>query len=586
MFLLFAATFAAALLVSPAASAAGGPQGPSSAVPPVSAASINDAAPNGANDKDPPLIAKAETLLDRAHFSPGAIDGLDGDNFRRAVRAFQEVNGLAVTGNLDPDTWNKLASSDSAPVLKFYTIFEADVAGPVTKVIPTQLEAMARLPGVSYTGPLAEIAEKFHMAQSLLQRLNPRADFERAGTKIIVADVPEMKLSPGRHAVEAVPPKDHQGPVAATIVVDKPAGNVRAYDRDGKLLGFYPATMGSDEKPAPSGVFKVKGVAWNPLYHYYPEFAWKGVKTKRNLTIEQGPNNPVGLVWIDLTAPSYGIHGTPDPEDIGKTQSHGCIRLTNWDAVDLAAMARPGTVVRFDDQDLPVAPRSVPVGEKQPPEVKAASGRAPADKAPGANAKDEKPLASVSGMPASDYAQCVSDLTSAKVVFEQAGDVTQQGCKLSGAVKLKSVTTAFGTVEISGEPAMLCSFARQFSGWVREVAAPLTLGYAGQRLMRIEAGQGFGCRARYDKPGEVPSEHAKGDALDITAFVLADNRRIPVKQQASDIPPAGDLIHALRTTACGYFTTVLGPGSDPAHEDHFHFDTGLHGATPNYRICE
>ena len=90
------------------------------------------------------------------------------------------------------------------------------------------------------------------MAQSLLQRLNPRADFERAGAEIIVADVPEMKLSPGRHAVEAVPPKDRQGPVAATIVVDKPAGNVRAYDRDGKLLGFYPATMGSEEKPAPS----------------------------------------------------------------------------------------------------------------------------------------------------------------------------------------------------------------------------------------------------------------------------------------------------------------------------------------------
>ena len=246
MFRLFAA------VLSLAASAAGGPQGPSSAVPPVTAASINAAAPNGANDKDPSLIAKAETLLDRAHFSPGAIDGLDGDNFRRAVRAFQEVNGLAVTGNLDADTWNKLASSDSVPVLKFYTISEADVAGPFTKVIPAELEAMARLPGLSYTGGLAEIAEKFHMAQSLLQRLNPRADFERAGAEIIVADVPEMKLSPGRHAVEAVPPKDHQGPVAATIVVDKPAGNVRAYDRDGKLLGFYPATMGSEEKPAPS----------------------------------------------------------------------------------------------------------------------------------------------------------------------------------------------------------------------------------------------------------------------------------------------------------------------------------------------
>ena len=218
--------------------------------------------------------------------------------------------------------------------------------------------------------------------------------------------------------------------------------------------------------------------------------------------------------------------------------------------------------------------------------VSAASGRAPADKAPGADAKVAKTLVSVSGMTASDYAQCVSELTSGKVVFEQLGDVTQQGCELSGAVKLKAVTTAFGTVGIPGEPAMLCSFARQFSGWVRDVGAPLTLGYTGQRLLRIEAGQGFACRARYDKPGEVPSEHAKGDALDITAFVLADNRRILVKQQDSDSPPARDLIHAIRMTACGYFTTVLGPGADPAHAEHFHFDTGLHGATPNYRICE
>ncbi len=581
--------FAAALVVSLAASAAGAFNDPSRAAPPITAASINDAAPKGANDKDPSLIAKAETLLDRARFSPGAIDGLDGDNFRNAVRAFQEVNGLAVTGNLDADTWNTLASTNSAPVLKSYTTSEADVAGPFTKAIPAELEAMARLSGLSYTSPLAEIAEKFHMAQSLLHRLNPRADFERAGTEITVADVPEMKLRPGRHTVEAVPPKDHEGSVAATIVVDKPAGNVRAYDRDGKLLGFYPATMGSEEKPAPSGVFKVKGVAWNPEYHYYPEFAWKEVKTKRKLTIQSGPNNPVGLVWIDLTAPSYGIHGTPAPEDIGKTQSHGCIRLTNWDAVDLAAMARPGTVVRFDDQDLPVAPPSVPVSERQPPEserVSAASGRGPVDKARGADANVAEKLVSVSGMNASDYAECVSELTSGKVIFEQLGDVTQQGCKLSGAIKLKAVTTAFGTVGISGEPAMLCSFARQFSGWVRDVGTPLTLGYTGQRLARIEAGAGFACRARYDKPGEVPSEHAKGDALDITSFVLADNRRIPVKQQDSDSPLTRDLIHALRVTACGYFTTVLGPGSDSAHAEHFHFDSGMHGATPNYRICE
>ena len=188
-------------------------------------------------------------------------------------------------------------------------------------------------------------------------------------------------------------------------------------------------------------------------------------------------------------------------------------------------------------------------------------------------------------MTAADTAACVSELTSQKVVFEQAGDVTQQGCKLIGAIKLKEVTTAFGTVVLSAEPAMLCSFARQFSGWVRDTAAPLTLGYTGQRLARIETGPGFVCKARYDKPGAVPSEHAKGDALDIAAFVLADGRRVFVKQSAEDNPLTRDLVHALRMTACGYFTTVLGPG-EPGHEAHFHFDSGLHGATPNYRICE
>jgi lipoprotein-anchoring transpeptidase ErfK/SrfK len=365
MLRLFTAAFASALLFSFAASAAG----PSSAASPIAAASIDDAAPNGANAKDSSLIAKAETLLDRAHFSPGAIDGLYGDNFRKALRAFQEVHGLALTGNLDADTWNALASTDSAPVLRTYTISDTDVTGPFTRVIPGKLEAMARLPGLSYTSPVAEIAEKFHMSQSLLRRLNPRGDFQRAGTEDIVADAPEMKLRPGRHTVEAVPPKE-ESPVAATIVVDKPAGDVRAYDRAGRLVAFYPATMGSEEKPAPTGVFAVKGVAWNPLYHYDPKFAWKGVKTKRKLVVQPGPNNPVGLVWINLTAPSYGIHGTPAPEDIGKTQSHGCIRLTNWDAVDLAAMARTGTVARFEDQDSPVAPLSVPVSRRQRPELR------------------------------------------------------------------------------------------------------------------------------------------------------------------------------------------------------------------------
>jgi lipoprotein-anchoring transpeptidase ErfK/SrfK len=342
---------------------AGAPGAISRTASPITQESINGAAPNGPNDKDPSLIAKAEVLLDRAHFSPAEIDGLDGDNFRGAIRAFQEVNGLAVTGKLDPDTWNALAGKDTAPALTTHTITDEDIAGPFTKAIPANLVEMARLPGLSYTRLVSELAEKSHMGPNLLRELNPHADFERAGTAIFVADVTEMKLRPGRSTIEAVPPIKNTGPVAATIVVDKPGRNVRAYDRDGKLLAFYPATIGSEEKPAPSGVFKVRSVDWNPQYHYDPKFAWKGVNTNKKFTVQSGPNNPVGVVWIDLTAPSYGIHGTPAPEDISKTQSHGCIRLTNWDAVDLGTMARPGTSVRFEDQDTPVA--QGPVSERR-----------------------------------------------------------------------------------------------------------------------------------------------------------------------------------------------------------------------------
>jgi lipoprotein-anchoring transpeptidase ErfK/SrfK len=245
------------------------------------------------------------------------------------MRISRTALSCLLRGKLDDDTWNALAPSGTAPVVKAYTISDSDVAGPFTKVIPPNLEEMARLPGLSYTSPLAELAEKFHMAQSLLHRLNLRADFERPRTEIMVVDVPEMQVRPGRHSFEAVPSKDNGGPIAAVIVVDRPGRNVRAYDKDGKLLAFYSATIGSEEKPAPSGLFKVRRVDWNPEYHYDPTFAWKEVKTKRKLTVQPGPNNPVGLVWIDLTAPSYGIHGTPAPEAIGHTESHGCVRLTN-----------------------------------------------------------------------------------------------------------------------------------------------------------------------------------------------------------------------------------------------------------------
>ena len=369
MIRLIAAVCLAALASFPAAAARLTPRAP----PDVTAASINASAPSGKNDSDPSLIAKAEILLDRDHFSPGEIDGMNGDNYRRALRAFQQANNLSATGILDAGTWTALISKASGPVIRSYTITDADVAGPFDKQIPVDLQQMAKLPGLSYTSPLAELAEKFHMNMEFLRKLNPGVDFEHSGQEIVVADVEALNLHAGRDTLEAIPPNKNEGAAnesVATIVVDKPARNVRAYDRGDRLLAFYPATIGSEEKPAPSGEFKVRGVSWNPDYIYDPKFAWKGVNVRHKLTIRPGPNNPVGLVWIDLTAPTYGIHGTPEPANIGKTESHGCIRLTNWDAVDLAAMVRPGTVVKFEDEDSPVALVSGPISQRRGPETR------------------------------------------------------------------------------------------------------------------------------------------------------------------------------------------------------------------------
>ncbi len=284
-------------------------------------------APGGPSD----LLVKVEVLLDRANVSPGVIDGLPGDNLTRALSMFAKIAGLPDDGALTPALFQRLTSGDRSPVTQAYVITAADETGPFLGKTPTDFQAMAKLKYIGYTDPAEEIAERFHMSVALLHALNPRANFGAVGTSLLVARPSPERLN---------------RPVAR-IEVDKGANQVRALDAGGHVVAAFPATVGSTERPAPSGTWAVRTVVFNPDYTYDPRRLTFGRKGLGVLSIPPGPNNPVGSTWIALTTATYGIHGSPDPNQVGKTASHGCVRLTNWDATTLGRSVKRGTPVVF-----------------------------------------------------------------------------------------------------------------------------------------------------------------------------------------------------------------------------------------------
>jgi lipoprotein-anchoring transpeptidase ErfK/SrfK len=308
-------------------------------------------------------VLATQVALDRAGFSPGEIDGRAGKNLQRALDAYKQSHDqeLSLLGDVAP--------------LTEYAITDADLAGPFTPDIPVNLPDQAALDALNYRTPLEALAERFHSSPALLQKLNPQAKFQ-AGEKIQVPNVapfvPSAASAPtnasarsdsparsGRSGARArsgspsaatsATPTGTSGTATSdmTVYVTKSTSALTVEDASGKIVMHAPVTSGSTHDPLPIGTWKVNGVQRNPKFHYNPDLFWDATPGDLKATLQPGPNNPVGIVWIDLSKPHYGIHGTPEPSKIGHVESHGCVRLTNWDADRLSQMVKPGTKVVF-----------------------------------------------------------------------------------------------------------------------------------------------------------------------------------------------------------------------------------------------
>ena len=276
-------------------------------------------------------VLRAQILLDRAHFSPGEIDGHFGDDLRVAVTGYQQAQNLKVSGRMTKETWDAL-NRDRELLIIAHTISGEEVKGPF-EPIPEDMAEKSKLKALGYATPQEALGEKFHSSPQLLASLNPGKDLSKPGEEIMVLNVVRRKLESA----------------AARVEVSKASRTVSVLDASGDVLARYPATIGSEHDPLPVGDWKVTAVQHNPVFNYNPALFWDAAASEEKARIAPGPNNPVGTVWVGLSKEHYGIHGTPEPGQIGHSQSHGCIRLTNWDAEELSHLVKTATPVILKD---------------------------------------------------------------------------------------------------------------------------------------------------------------------------------------------------------------------------------------------
>ena len=305
-----------------------------------------------------------QVALDRAGFSPGEIDGQAGTKTRLALSEFQKSASLQPSGVVDEETLAALRVSPEP--LVSYTITQQDVAGPFIDTMPRDMVDASKLPSLGYTSAVEALAEKFHSSPALLKKLNPGAAWA-AGEVIKVPDVEPFELpsksdkpAAAAKATAGAKPAPGARPAATAgktagaganpagaveVVLSGATKSLVVRDATGKTLMHAPVTVGSDKDPLPIGEWKVVGVSWTPVFNYNPDLFWDADPNHAKAKIPAGPNNPVGVVWVDISKQHFGLHGTPEPSTIGRTESHGCVRLTNWDAAKLGRLVSVGTRV-------------------------------------------------------------------------------------------------------------------------------------------------------------------------------------------------------------------------------------------------